>query len=149
MLTTIQANALAARGRSAQLVRALKRLGLKRCSERSVRYQYEPQALRPSWYCLFWRWVEALWVVHRPSAEFIYEDFRARFAALRAGEAAPALDWYEQLARCEREHSEAISAAILRRDERTIRAEVADEIRELRVLLTMLDRPAAARRHAA
>lgn len=144
MLTTVEANALAARGHSASLARALKRLGLKRCSERSVRYQYEAGARRPSYYCLFWRWFQALWLVNRKGAEFLYEDFTARVEALRAAEAseAPARDWLEQVAACAREHSEAISAALLRRDERAIRSEVADEIRELRVLLALLDRRA-------
>jgi hypothetical protein len=144
VLTTVEANAQAARGHSASLARALKRLGMRRCSERSVRYQSEEGAGRPSWYCCFWRWFQALWLVNRKGAEFLYEDFQARVEALRAAEAseAPARDWLEQVALCAREHSEAIAEAMLRRDERAIRAEVTDEIRELRRLLAMLSRPA-------
>jgi hypothetical protein len=92
---------------------------------------------------LFWRWLEALWLVNRAGFDFLFEDLCARVAHLRERDAPPpTLGWYEQLARCEREHSEAIQAAILCHDERAIRAEIADEIRELRVLLAMLDRPA-------
>lgn len=143
MLTTIEANALAARGHSAQLVRALKRLGLKRCSERSVRYQYETSALRPSWYCLYWRWFHALWMVHRKGAEFLYEDFCARVAALRDGEPQHGeRDWYGQLALCAKEQSEALQAAIRRQDDAAIRRELSESIAAERRLLQMLDRPA-------
>ena len=140
MLTTIEANALAARGHSAQLVRALKRLGLRRCSERSVRYQYEGGANRPSWYCCFWRWFEALWMAHRKGAEFLYEDFCARVAALRESEAQHgARDWYEQLSICAKEQSEALQAAIRRHDDTAIRRELSESIAAERKLLAMLD----------
>src|SRR5215204_4894387 len=113
MLSTIDANREAARGNSAGLARALKRLGMQRCSERSVRYQYEPRAHRPSWYCCFWRWLEALWLAHRPGFDFLVEDFNARVAALREAEAPHgARDWYEQLSVCAREQSEALQVAI-------------------------------------
>lgn len=140
MFTTLDANRVAARGHSAGLTRALKRLGMRRCSERRVRYQYEAGALRPSWYCLFWRWVEALWLVNRPGAEFIFEDFRSRFEALRRSQASPpATDWVAQVARCARESGQAIAAAAERRDAATVRREVTESIVAQRDLLALLD----------
>ena len=150
MLTTLDANRVAARGHSAALARALKRLGMRRCSERLVRRQWEPASGCPSWYCLFWRWFEALWLAHRKGAEFLYEDFCARVAALRDSEPqSGARDWYEQLSVCAREQSEALQAAIRRHDDAAIRRELAESIAAERRLLAMLGRPARPRREAA
>lgn len=151
MLTTLDANRVAARGHSAALTRALKRLGMRRCSERLVRYQYEGGAHRPSYYCLFWRWLEALFVANRAGFDFLVEDFCARVAALRDSEAPDAApDWYEALSTCAREQSEALQAAIRRHDDAAIRRELAESIAAERKLLSMLDRTAegAARRAA-
>lgn len=143
MLSTLDANRVAARGHSAGLTRALKRLGMRRCSERLVRYQYEGGAGRPSYYCLFWRWLEAVWLVNRPGFDFLVEDLCARVAALREGEAPDgARDWYEALSDCAREQSEALQAAIRRHDVTAIRRELAESIAAERKLLEMLDRPA-------
>ena len=151
MLTTIEANALAARGHSAGLTRALKALGMLRCSERLVRYQYEGGAARPSYYCLFWRWMQALFRANRKGFDFLVEDFCARVACLRAAEEPHgAADWFDQLALCAKEQSEALQAAIRRRDEAAIRRELAESIEAERKLLVMLDSPArpSARRAA-
>lgn len=145
MLSTFDANRVAARGHSAGLTRALKRLGMRRCSERLVRYQYEPAAGRPSYYCMFMRWVEALFVVNRAGFDFLVEDFCARVAALRESDAPSCgRDWYEQLAICAREQSEALQEAIRRHDDAAIRRELAESIAAERKLLAMLDRPARA-----
>lgn len=142
MLTTFKANGYAARGHAPSLVRALKQLGMRRCSERLVRRQWEPGAGCPSWYCLFWRWFQALWLAHRKGAEFLFEDFNARVAALRDSEpTSGARDWFEQLALCAREQSEALQAAIRRRDTAAIRRELVESIAAERQLLLMLDRP--------
>lgn len=145
MLSTLDANRVAARGHSAGLTRALKRLGMRRCSERLVRYQYEPGAGRLDWYALFWRWLEALWLVNREGFDFLFEDLCARVAALRDAE-TPGVgrDYYEQLSICAREQSEALQAAIRRHDDGAIRRELAESIAAERKLLAMLDRPAPA-----
>ena len=149
MLTTHEANGHAARGHAPSLVRALKRLGMRRCSEHLVKRQWDDPD-RPSWYCLFWRWFEALWLAHRSGAEFLFEDFCARVAALRqAEEPAVGRDWYEQLSICAREQSEALQEAIRRHDDAAIRRELAESIAAERQLLAMLDRPAAEARRAA
>ena len=143
MLTTIEANALAAQGHSVRLAAKLKQLGMGRCSERSVRYQYESGAHRPSWYCCFWRWLQALFMVNRKGFDFLVEDFLARVAALRDAEAQHgAADWYEQLSVCAREQSEALQAAIRRHDDAAIRRELSESIAAERKLLAMLDRTA-------
>lgn len=150
MHSTLEANGLAARGHAPSLVRALKRLGMRRCSERLVRRQWEAGAGCPSWYCLFWRWFEALWLAHRKGAELLFEDFCARVAALRrAEEPAVGRDWFEQLAICAREQSEALQEAIRRHDVAAIRRELSESIAAERQLLAMLDRPARAQRQRA
>ncbi|MCA1615019.1 MAG: hypothetical protein LC795_15480 [Acidobacteria bacterium] len=149
MLSTHDANRAAARGHSAGLARALKRLGMRRCSERLVRYQYEPGAARPSYYCLYWRWLQALFVANRAGFDFLFEDLCARVAELR-GAAAPARGYFEQVAVCAREHGEALAAAAERRDRDAIRRELTESIAAERELLSMLDRPAhGVARHAA
>ena len=72
-------------------------------------------------------------------ADFLFEDLRSRFTALREGSELACACWYEQLAECEREHSEAIRAAILDRDPRLIRKEIAEVISALRRQLALLD----------
>jgi hypothetical protein len=141
MLTPPEANRVAARGHSPAIARELKRLGMQRCSESLVKRQWEDDPLRPSWYACFWRWFLALWMAHREGAEFLYEDFLARVAALRRTETneATADDFFAQLAVCEDEHSDIIRAALKRKDYAAIRVEIADDIREKRRLLQMLD----------
>lgn len=148
MLTTIEANALAARGHSAGLTRALKRLGMRRCSERLVRYQYEPAAARPSWYCLFWRWFEALWLAHRAGAEFLFEDFCARAAALRDRDEGRREDLAELLAAAEGEHSDVVRAALRGDGLDRLHAEIVEDIAAKRRLLVAVVRLRAEARDA-
>ena len=138
-MLTCEANR-AAVGPHAKAVRlALLRLGMRRCSERLVHYQCEESTLRLDWYGLYWRWLRALHLANPSGAEFLFEDLRARFSALNQGSELAAACWYEQLAECEREHSEAIRAAILDRDPRLIRKEIAEAISALRRQLALLD----------
>ena len=142
MLTTHQANKIAACGHAPSLVRRLRELGMRRCAESLVKRQWDDPD-RPSWYCLFWRWFKALWMAHRKGAEFLFEDFCARVAALRDAEAqSGARDWYEQLAICAREQSEALQAAIRRHDDAAIGRELSESIAAERRLLAMLRRAA-------
>ena len=137
-MLTCEANRLAV-GHHAKSVRlALLRNGMRRCSVRLVHYQCEENPLRLDWYGLFWRWFKALWRAHRPGAEFLFEDFCSRVEALRRADERPAGDWFEQLALCAREQSEALQAAIQRRDPRAIRRELAESIAAERRLLAML-----------
>lgn len=137
-MLTHEANRVAL-GDKAKAVRlALLRLGMRRCSERLVRYQCEERPLRLDWYGLFWRWFCALWQAHRDGAEFLFEDFCSRVEALRREEGHSPSDWYEQIAACAREHGEALQAAIQRRDPLAIRRELAESIAAERRLLAML-----------
>lgn len=141
MHSTRAANRLAARGHTAAVARALKRLGMRRCSESLVRRQWDEHATQASWYCCFWRWFEALWLAHRKGAESLFEDFCARVEALRRAETPDVgRDWFEQLAICAREQSQALQAAIRRHDEAAIRRELSESIAAERMLLAMLDR---------
>jgi hypothetical protein len=147
-MLTSEANRLAV-GPHAKAVRlALLRLGMRRCSVRLVRYQCEENTLRLDWYALFWRWFSALWLAHRPGAEFLYEDFCSRVEALRREDGLSSGDWYEQIAECAREHGEALQAAIQRRDPLAIRRELAESIAAERRLLAMLSEKSEAA-HAA
>ncbi len=138
-LATHDANRMAL-GSEAKAVReALIRLGMRSCSLRLVHYQTEPRPLRLDWYGLYWRWLRALHLANPSGADFLFEDLRSRFAALRDGDRLAGACWYEQLAECEREHSEAIRAAILDRDPRLIRKEIAEAISALRRQLALLD----------
>ena len=137
-MLTHEANRVALGDRAKAVRLALLGLGMRRCSERLVRYQCEERPLRLDWYGLFWRWFTALWLAHRPGAEFLYEDFAARVEALRREEAHSPSDWYEQIATCAREHGEALQAAIQRRDPLAIRRELAESIAAERRLLSML-----------
>lgn len=146
-MQTHEANRRAVGGRAKQVRLALLKLGMRRCSDRLVRYQCEQTPLRADWYALFWRWFRALWVANREGAEFLYEDFSARVESLRRADTPPTCCWLEQVAKCEQEHSEALRAAILAGDQAAIRSEVSDAIREYRQLLAMIERvpPAAGR----
>ena len=137
-MLTSEANRLAVGPHAKALRLALLRLGMRRCSERLVRYQCEERPLRLDWYGLFWRWFRALWVAHRGGAEFLFEDFCSRVEALRREDGRPHADWYEQIATCAREHGEALQAAIQRRDHQAIRRELAESIAAERLLLSML-----------
>lgn len=138
-LTTHDANRLALGDRAKAVREALLRLGMRRCSLRLVHYQAEPRPLRLDWYGLYWRWLRALHLAHPSGADFLFEDLRSRFTALRDSDCLVAACWYEQLAECEREHSEAIRAAILDRDPRLIRKEIAEAISALRRQLALLE----------
>ena len=138
-LTTHEANRLALGGRAKAVREALLSLGMRRCSLRLVHYQAEPRPLRLDWYGLYWRWLRALHLATPLGADFLFEDLRSRFTALREGSELARACWYEQLAECEREHSEAIRAAILDRDPRLIRKEISEAISALRRQLALLD----------
>jgi hypothetical protein len=89
MLQTHEANKRAVAGRTQAVRRALKSLGMRRCSARLVQYQFKPDETRLDWYALFWRWFRALWVAHRKGAEFLFDDFCSRVEQLRAEEGDP------------------------------------------------------------
>ena len=137
-MLTHEANRVALGDRAKAVRLALLGLGMRRCSERLVRYQCEERPLRLDWYGLFWRWFLALWQAHRSGAEFLYEDFCSRVEALRREDGCSPSDWYEQIAECAREHGEALQAAIQRRDPLSIRRELAESIAAERRLLAML-----------
>jgi len=143
-LTTHDANRLALGGSAKAVREALLRLGMRRCSLRLVHYQAEPRPLRLDWYGLYWRWLRALHLANPSGAEFLFEDLRSRFSALREGDHLSRAGWYEQLAECEREHSEAIRAAILDRDPSLIRKELAEAISAMRRQLALLEAREAA-----
>lgn len=152
-METWEANRIAVGGHAKALREALRGLG-KKVSLRWIYYQCSPptDVNRPDPFGLFWRWFEALWLAHRPGAEFLFEDFCARVSALRDSEpASGARDWYEELSICAREQSEALQAAIRRHDDAAIRRELAESIAAERRLLVMLNRTASAsaRREAA
>ena len=138
-LPTHDANRVALADRAKAVREALLSLGMRRCSLRLVHYQAEPRPLRLDWYGLYWRWLRALHLANPSGADFLFEDLRSRFTALREGSELACACWYEQLAECEREHSEAIRAAILDRDPRLIRKEIAEAISALRRQLALLD----------
>lgn len=132
---------------------ALRALG-KCVSLRWVYYLTEPPAdvRRPNPYGSFLLLFEALWRAHRKGAEFLFEDFCARVTTLRepATPQHDTPDWYEQLAICAREQSEALQAAIRRHDDAAIRRELSESIAAERTLLALLDRhePRAAQKAA-
>lgn len=147
---TYEANRVAVGGHTRRVRDALLGLGMSRCSLRLVQHQFTRDPLRPSWYCLFWRWFQALWVAHRAGAEFLFEDFVARVEALRAAErGGPCPGWPQQVARCVRECGEAVESAVLADDDARLRKEVSEAIVELRRLLAMSSAKGAARRKAA
>jgi hypothetical protein len=144
MQTIRAANAQAARGHTAAVARALKRLGMQRCSENLVRRQWEENASQPSWYCLFWRWARAIWLVDRSRFWLLIADVCARAIALDATEQHPRPErgWFEQVAVCAREHGEGLAVATEQRDPAAIRRELAESIAAQLQLLAMLDRGA-------
>jgi hypothetical protein len=128
-------------GDNAKAVReALRRRG-KRVSLRWVYYQCEPaeDVARTDVYGAFWRLFRAVWEANRDGGEFLFEDFRARVMALRERDSLVSLDWYEQVARCEEEHAQALKAAILARDSHLISKELAEDIAAKRQLLAMAE----------
>lgn len=139
-MDTAEANRLAVGGFTHAVCRALKSLGMRRCSARLVQYQFNPDELRRDWYGLFWRWFRALWIARREGAEFLFEDFCSRVAALREEPEASDADYGSQLARCESEHSELIRAALLGEDPERIRKHVLESIAAHRRLLAVLSR---------
>lgn len=119
---------------------ALRSLG-KRCSLRWIYYQCQParDVKRLNIYELFWRFFQAIFIARPEGAAFLFEDLRGRYAALRAREELRAADWYTQVARCESEHSEAIQAAILDRDDAALRKELPEAIAAYRQLLAIVE----------
>lgn len=119
---------------------ALRSLG-KHCSLRWIHYQRQParDVKRLNIYELFWRFFQAIFLARPEGAAFLFEDFRSRYAALRARDELRAADWYAQVARCESEHSEAIQAAILDRDDAALRKELPEAIAAYRTLLAIVE----------
>lgn len=139
-METYEVNRAAVAGHAKAVRLALKQLGMRRCSLQLVYRQCEASAFRLDWYKCFRRWFEALWLANRGGAEFLFENFRAWFEGLRMDAAGcGAGEWYESLARCEREHSEAVQAAILNHDAALIRRELTEAIAAMREQLALLD----------
>jgi hypothetical protein len=139
-MQTCEANRLAV-GDAAKAVRdALCSLGYAR-SLRWVYRQCEPSTdvKRLDFYGAFWRWFLAIWHANRQGAEFLFEDFRSRVLALREQDELRESDWYKEVARCESEHSEAIQAAILNRDDAALRKELPEAIAAYRKLLAIVE----------
>lgn len=134
-----EANRIAVGGFTHNVCRALKALGMRRCSTRLVQYQFKPDATRLDWYSAFFRWFLALWMVRREGAEFLFEDFCARVAALREESEVLDADYAFQLARCEGEHSDVIRAALRGEDSAHIRKEVLESIAANRRLLAVIN----------
>lgn len=149
-LESFEANRVAVRGHAKQVRDALRGLG-KRCSLKWVYLQCapSPDINRLDYYGSFRRWFKAIWMANRAGAEFLFEDFRAFVESLRreaAGEAGG--DWYQCLADAEREHSEAIQAALLNHDDESIRKELTEAVAAMRRQLAMLDERTRAARAA-
>lgn len=138
-MDTAEANRVAVGGFTHAVCRALKSLGMRRCSARLVQYQFKPEELRLDWYGLFWRWFRALWIARREGAEFLFEDFCSRVASLREGSEVLDADYSYQLARCELEHSNVIRAALRGEDPSLIRSGLLESIAASRRLLAVLD----------
>jgi hypothetical protein len=128
-------------GTEAKGVRAALRSLGKRCSLRWIYYQCQParDVKRLNIYELFWRFFKAIFLARPEGAAFLFEDFRSRYAALRARDELRAADWYTQVATCESEHSEAIQAAILNRDDAALRKELPEAIAAYRKLLAIVE----------
>jgi hypothetical protein len=139
-MRTCDANRLAVGDAAKAVCEALRSLGYAR-SVRWVYRQCEPPAdvKRLDFYGAFLRWFTAIWHANRPGAEFLFEDFRSRVLALRERDELATADWYTEVARCESEHSEALQAAILNRDDTAIRKELAEDIAAKRKLLAMVE----------
>lgn len=138
-MKTYEANGVAIKGFAQAIRLELRKLGMRRCSVRLVYNQGEEPRTRLDWYGLFWRWFLALWRANQKGAEFLFEDFRARVQALRERDQLSSCDWYTEVARCESEHSEALQAAILNRDDAAIRKELAEDIAAKRKLLALVE----------
>lgn len=94
-------------------------------------------------FCVYSRFLKYFYAIYEknPSGgELLFEDFRARVHALRFEQFGDVTDqeWFEQVAECEREHSEGIRAAILSRDPSAIRTQITEDIVAKRRLLVML-----------
>lgn len=144
MYAALEANR-AAVGPHAKAVRlALLKLGMRRCSLTLVYRQCDPEALRPSWYCLFLRWFEALWLAHREGAELLFEHFLSFVAALRDSQEARPGDVLGALALAlddaEREHSDIVRARFRGDDLRRLSEEIAEDIAAKRRLLATVTR---------
>lgn len=140
-MQTFEINRLAVGDSAKALREALRSLG-KRCSLRWIYYQCEaPRDVRRlDPYGAFWRFFQALWHANRQGAEFLFEDFRARVSALRHTPSDLCrADWYEELATCETEHSEALQAAIRFRNPAAIKKEISEAIAAYRRLLTIVE----------
>lgn len=135
---TYEASAIAIRGSAKAIRAALLDLGMRRCSIRLVQRQAEAPQAQLDWYGLFVRWFTAIWRANRPGAEFLFEDFRARVAGLRAEDDLSASDLDAQLERCEGEHSDIIKC-VFRHDYSQIKREIAEDIAAKRRLLAMYE----------
>jgi len=137
---TFEANRVAV-GDEAKAVReALRSLGY----ARSIRWVYRQteaprDVTRLDFYGAFWRWYQALFLANRAGADFLIEDLCSRDRAMRERDSLAAADWYEEIALCEGEHSEALQAAILNRDSSAIKKELAEAIAAYRKLLAMVE----------
>lgn len=149
--TAIEANRAAVSSRAKQVREQLLRLGMRRCSLTLVYRQCDPEALRPSWYCLFLRWFEALWLAHREGAELVFEHFLSFVAALRdpcearPGDVLGALA--HALEEAEREHSDIVRARFRGDDLRRLSEEIAEDIAAKRRLLATVMRLRAEERN--
>lgn len=142
-MQTFEANRAAVGDRAKAVSLALLKRGMRRASVQLVRRQWEPPVpgRRQSWYCGFWRWFEAVFEANRRGAEFLVEDFCARFEALRsesAGFVSP-LTWNEHVAHYVRVVGEAAEAAILDSDPALIRVRLAEVVAASRDLLAAIE----------
>jgi hypothetical protein len=139
-MQTFEANRVAVGDAAKAVHAALRALGY----ARSVRWVYrQTEAPRDvaklDFYGAFWRWYHALWLANRQGADFLIEDLLSRARALRDFDSLTAADWYEAVADCEGEHSEAVRAAILNRDAAAIKKELSEAITAYRRLLAMVE----------
>lgn len=136
---TWEVNRIAVGGCAKAVAEALRKLG-KVCTTRWVNLQCEAplDVRRTDYYGAFWRWFEALFVANRDGAEFLHEDLCARVQAMRDFEDLATGCDREQLARCNQEHSDIISAALLDGSTAKLKREIMEAIVANRRLLAMI-----------
>lgn len=136
---TWQVNRIAVGTSTKAVCEALRKFG-KVCSTRWVNLQCEEptDVRRTNYYEAFVLWFTAIFVVNRAGAEFLFEDFRARVAALCELEDLATGDWRTQIARCEGEHSDIIRVAFLNGTAADLKREIAEDIAEKRRLLAII-----------
>lgn len=141
----------AAVGGHAKAVRAsLRRMG-KKVSLRWLYYQCEPapDVTRVDVYGAFCRLFEAILDANPPGADLLFEDFLARYNALRPEAEPDGRDLRAQIERCEAQHSDIVRAVIRGEDIRRLIVVTMEDIREKRLLLVMLKRSEARGGHQA